>query len=272
MKRGATMNATLAYAMPGHDPLSSSMSGSVSAKAATAATKPLWAAIGVLSVCVLSMGATLVHVQRGDEPLAHAALPLSQARAMNAQSLSLSADGVITEKAADRQAESTAYRTGSFEAEKTNQNPAFPGTKSSVNAPKKIASTNSNPPQIASGYPPVVQAAPAQPVCKNCGTIESVTPVTRKGQASGVGAVAGGVLGGVVGNQFGKGNGRAAMTVLGALGGGVAGHHVERNMKKTTVYAVRVRMQDGSSKTIEQANAPAVGARVVVDGNAVRPA
>ena len=35
-----------------------------------------------------------------------------------------------------------------------------------------------------------------------------------------MGAVAGGVLGAVLGNQVGHGNGRAAATLLGAVGGG----------------------------------------------------
>ena len=34
-----------------------------------------------------------------------------------------------------------------------------------------------------------------------------------------IGTIAGGVAGGVVGNQFGGGNGKTALTVLGAVGG-----------------------------------------------------
>ena len=119
---------------------------------------------------------------------------------------------------------------------------------------------------------PVKQAAakPVADVCKNCGVVESVRAITRKGEGSGVGAVAGGVLGAVVGNQMGKGTGRDAMTVIGAVGGGMAGHEVEKRSKSTTVYAIRVRLDDGSSRTIEQASAPATGARVVVQGNSVK--
>ena len=110
----------------------------------------------------------------------------------------------------------------------------------------------------------------AAPVCASCGTVESVHAVTRKGEASGVGAVAGGVLGAAVGNQMGKGDGRKAMTVLGALGGGLAGHEVEKRHKSTTVHQVRVRMDDGTLRTVEQAQAPRAGDRVRIEGGTLR--
>jgi len=112
----------------------------------------------------------------------------------------------------------------------------------------------------------------AAPVCASCGTVESVQAVKVKGEGSGVGAVAGGVIGGVVGNQFGSGNGRKAMTVVGAVGGGLAGHEVEKQVKAKTVYTVKVRMDDGTLRTVQQAQAPAVGAKVKVDGQQLSPA
>lgn len=119
---------------------------------------------------------------------------------------------------------------------------------------------------------PAARVTAARPAnCAQCGVVESVQAVKVKGEASGVGAVAGGVLGGVVGNQFGKGNGRTAMTVIGAVGGGVAGHEVEKNVKAKTVFSVRLRMDDGTTRTLQQAQAPAVGSRVQVDGSALRP-
>jgi outer membrane lipoprotein SlyB len=114
-------------------------------------------------------------------------------------------------------------------------------------------------------------AKSAQPaICRDCGVVESVRAVTRKGEASGLGAVAGGLLGGVVGNQMGQGNGRSAMTVLGAVGGGLAGHEIEKRTKSTTVHEVTVRMDDGSMRTVEQAQAPRPGERVIVEGNRLR--
>lgn len=116
--------------------------------------------------------------------------------------------------------------------------------------------------------------APVRPaaVCARCGTVESVQAVKQAGEGSGVGAVAGGVLGGVVGNQIGGGNGRKAMTVLGAIGGGVAGHQIEKSVRSTTVYNVRVRMDDGTLRTVTQSQAPVVGSRVKLEGGTLRAA
>jgi len=116
--------------------------------------------------------------------------------------------------------------------------------------------------------------------CSRCGTVEAVTAVQRQGQVNGVavgnstiglGTVAGGVAGGLLGNQMGGGNGKTAMTVLGVAGGAFAGNAIEKNMNKVTVYQMRVRMHDGSVRTIEQASAVAAGSRVVVEGHTVRP-
>ena len=226
-----------------------------SATAPATSVKPLLAAVGVLSICVISMGATLVHVNKRAEPLAQASIPLASSYAMDAPAAK---NRMITE--------------GKYE-EKL---PAAPA-KSAQSATKNIAKQStpivlaqaSNAAQPAL---PVIKDAPAPPICKSCGTIEAVTPVTKEAPGSGVGVIAGGVLGGVVGNQIGKGNGRAASTVLGAIGGGWAGNAIEKNMKKTTAYSVRVKMEDGTRRTLEQSTAPAVGSKVTIDGNAMRPA
>jgi len=110
------------------------------------------------------------------------------------------------------------------------------------------------------------QQALAAPACHNCGTVESVQAVTQKGEGSGLGVVAGGVIGGALGHQVGKGQGNTAMTVLGAIGGGLAGNEVEKRAKSTTHYRVTVRMEDGSQQVLDQAQAPAIGLRVRVEG------
>ena len=112
-------------------------------------------------------------------------------------------------------------------------------------------------------------AKQAAPTCTNCGVVESVQAVQQKGEGTGLGAVAGGVVGGAVGNQMGKGNGRTAMTVLGAIGGGVAGHEIEKRARAETVYSVRVRMNDGTLRTVTHQEPLAVGARVTVNGQTV---
>lgn len=119
----------------------------------------------------------------------------------------------------------------------------------------------------ASAAPAHAVTAPAAPTCAHCGVVESVQAVQHNGQASGVGAVAGGVLGGVLGHQVGGGNGRTAMTVLGAVGGGMAGNEVEKRSKATTTYRVKVRTDSGALRTVEQRTAPAVGQRVRFEGS-----
>ena len=133
-------------------------------------------------------------------------------------------------------------------------------------APSHVASSeHKNAPQAESRAEPNYAPRPAA-VCSTCGVVSSVRAVQQQGQGSGLGAVTGGVLGGVVGNQMGKGQGKAAMTILGALGGGLAGNEVEKRERTVTVYEVQVRMDDGSVRSFNQQTQPAVGARVETDG------
>jgi outer membrane lipoprotein SlyB len=112
----------------------------------------------------------------------------------------------------------------------------------------------------------------AQSPCASCGVVETIHVVQVEGTASGLGAVAGGVTGAVVGNQIGGGRGRDAMTVLGGVGGAFAGHSIEKNINRHTVYRVTVRMDDGSFRTVSQSHEPAVaiGSKVrVANGSLV---
>lgn len=158
-----------------------------------------------------------------------------------------------------------------------------PTTQSST--ANKLASNTAPAKPVVQQRPAVVAQAPAPAprpvVCADCGTVEAVTAVQRQGQVNGVavgnttvgiGTVAGGVIGGLLGNQVGGGSGKTAMTVLGAAGGAFAGNQVEKNMKKVTVYQVRVRMNDGSTRNVEVSSAIPVGSRVIVEGNNLRMA
>jgi len=142
-----------------------------------------------------------------------------------------------------------------------------------VQSPSSAINANAGAMPNQAQYPKTVMAqATRGPVCGHCGTVESVTPVERTVPTSGVGAVAGGVVGGLLGNQMGGGNGRAAMTVLGAVGGGFAGNAIEKHVKKKTVYQMRIRMNDGTVRTVEQSAAIAAGTPVVLKGHTARPA
>lgn len=152
-----------------------------------------------------------------------------------------------------------------------------------VNKPQPVVKHNKPHPTPApvaqsneGGYvePNSPQPVQAAPVCGNCGVISSISQVERAtGEANGVGAVGGAVLGGILGHQVGGGSGRDIATVLGALGGGVAGHNVEKRVRTEKVYEIRVRMDDGSSRTITQKDPSGwqSGQRVQVSNGSLSP-
>lgn len=136
--------------------------------------------------------------------------------------------------------------------------------------PAPIAKANAAPGSTNPGRSSAPVATTPAVVCATCGSVESVSVEQQQGQATGLGAVAGGVLGGVVGHQVGGGKGKTAMTVLGAVGGGLAGNEVEKRARSETVFNVRVRMDDGSTRTFQQSQSLAVGTQVVVEGSKLR--
>jgi hypothetical protein len=82
----------------------------------------------------------------------------------------------------------------------------------------------------------------AAPACVDCGVVESVRSVTRRGQGTGPGAA-------------------------------VAGQQVDKRVRSHTVHELRVRMDDGSLRLLEQFQPSAqAGDRVVVEGDTLKPA
>ena len=217
--------------------------------------KPLWAAVGILGVAVLGMGATMIYKA---QPAAPAPQVVAVAPAALTKSLTAApsaADDLI---------------------EKPVVAPAKPAPAPAAKVVKPTPRPSPAPSvagraPAASPYPAPIPVAVAQ-ICGNCGAVESVTPIERttKADGPGIGAVGGGVLGAVLGNQVGNGNGKTAATIIGAIGGGFAGNEVEKRMKRETVYQVGVRMEDGSRRTVEVAQPPAVGSKVTVDGSSIR--
>jgi outer membrane lipoprotein SlyB len=148
-------------------------------------------------------------------------------------------------------------------------------------APKKIVARKAAPkPAEPVAYPefteaprvaeaaPVVQEAPKPQVAPGqLAIVESVREVKEPGDAKGIGAVAGGVLGGVVGNKLGKGTG--LVTILGAAGGAVAGHQIEKHARADKRWETAVRLDNGSQQTVSSDMQPAwhAGDRVrLLDG------
>lgn len=116
-------------------------------------------------------------------------------------------------------------------------------------------------------------APPPQPACQDCGVIASITPISKEGQAGWLGTLGGAAAGGLAGSQFGKGKGNTAMTVIGVLGGALAGREVQKRVDTTTVYQIAVNMEAGGTRTvtIDRADGLTVGSRVHVDGNNLMP-
>lgn len=232
-------------------------------------TRQLWAAVAVLGIAVVALGASLVHIQTQpvDGVTALAALDPPAADAQDA-----TVDDPATPLPVTTVGQGETVLAAPPASAQPQPMPTAPpaGIRKSPSSPVTQAPTRPTaPPKISKT---AVQHAPApRAVCAACGRVESVKAVERKGEAHGVGAVAGGVLGAVLGNQVGKGNGRAIATVLGAVGGGMAGNTIEKNVTGTTVYQVQVRMHDGSLRMLEQTVAPAIGSAVIVEDPQMRP-
>ena len=241
--------------------------------------KPLWAAVGLLSAAVLAMGGTMLYRQGAQSAVTAAPVAALAAPAVPALSAALqrTALPLASNDVADDLAEKPAAVVKKVVVKPVHRPAPAPRYASVSPAPRAASYPSNNPGNYPSSYPtsqtinqPV--AYPPASVCATCGSVESVTAVERPGKPSpiSVGSVAGGVIGAALGSQVGRGNGRTLATVLGAVGGGFAGHAIEGQVRKETVYQIGVRMEDGSRRTVESATAPSVGSRVTVDGNGLQ--
>lgn len=167
----------------------------------------------------------------------------------------------------------TGYLPGSS-AQKAEPAAASPFSSSAApaapsSAPAKQAQAKApKPTQVASA-----PAAPAKPRCVDCGTVLDVKMVEVKGEGTGLGAVAGGVAGGVLGHEVVDGKNQGIATIAGAAAGAFAGHQIEKHAKTKKRWDVAVRMQDGSTRTVAYAQAPAwkAGDKVRVAGATLEP-
>ncbi|MEE9937271.1 MAG: glycine zipper 2TM domain-containing protein [Achromobacter xylosoxidans] len=163
--------------------------------------------------------------------------------------------------------------------EAANLAPAQPATPGQPQAPAARPPAQAQAQQAQAQGRPAPAPARAAQACRNCGVVESIRQVqvpVKDNSDHLVGTIAGGVAGGVVGNQFGGGSGKTALTVLGAVGGALAGREVERNIRQqqtVTHYELTVRMNDGSSRQFRSAQpfAFASGDHVRVENNQLLP-
>jgi outer membrane lipoprotein SlyB len=125
--------------------------------------------------------------------------------------------------------------------------------------PVQATTTHAQPHTVSHTAPHAVQhhvaAAPVKLVCSSCGVVESTRVITTRAEGSGVGAAGGAVLGGLLGHQVGGGHGKELMTVAGAIGGAVAGNQIEGRVNAAHSYEITVRMDDGSTRTVQQSAA-----------------
>lgn len=158
--------------------------------------------------------------------------------------------------------ESQDQATQSKQAKENSKSATNTGTSATASEPVKHTSTAKS----ESSAKSAVTADSGVKTCLHCGQVAAINLVKQDGEASGLGAVAGGVAGGLVGNQIGKGKGNILMTILGAGGGAYAGHTIEKKVKATDIYVVKVHMNDGSTRTVTMAEKPAfaVGDQVKV--------
>ena len=80
-------------------------------------------------------------------------------------------------------------------------------------------------------------------------------------------------MGGLLGNQIGRGKGNTAATIVGAVGGGVAGHQVEKQVRADKQSQITVRFEDGSLRTVDQEGGSRwqVGDRVRLSNGSLLP-
>ena len=155
-----------------------------------------------------------------------------------------------------------------------NQSPAAPiGTPATPPINESARPVHYAPPPVhhegARDYP--AQQVAVAPVCTTCGVIDGYSIVKVQGQNNGVGAVAGGLGGALVGSQIAGRHDRTLGGVIGAVGGGLLGNAIETHQRTVTEYDVRVRMADGSIRTVRQSTVPNVGQRVNIEGHTLHP-
>jgi len=84
------------------------------------------------------------------------------------------------------------------------------------------------------------------------GTVESVRNVTIANPESGVGTMGGAALGGLAGSQAGRGNGSAAMGIVGAIAGGLIGQRVEAGANNRPGFEITVKLDSGELRAVTQ--------------------
>jgi len=117
--------------------------------------------------------------------------------------------------------------------------PAYPVPRNAL--PSPFSQPRAVPP------PPARPPAPAQRrACADCAVVESVQAVRPEPRVGVFGAVIGGVTGALLGDRIADGAQRHWARVVGAIGGALAGHAIERQATSPVRYDVWLRLPDGT--------------------------
>ena len=112
-------------------------------------------------------------------------------------------------------------------------------------APSKVPAPWSPPPPL--GQPEVAPAQTGRLVsCRDCAVVESIRAVEVPTGPAYAGAIAGGIAGAVFGDQVGKAHERHVTQTLGAIGGAILGHQIQRAASSRTFYDASLRLPNGS--------------------------
>ena len=130
--------------------------------------------------------------------------------------------------------------------------------------PTPIAGTPWQPQPVPPAALAVTPPPAAHTPCSDCAVVESVRPVAVAPRGGVIGAIVGAIAGAILGKELGEAHKQRMLTLLGAIGGGLAGRQIERQATQSTQYDVDLRLADGSvlKRRYEQAPPFAVGATI----------
>lgn len=214
--------------------------------------------VAVAAVAITGLSLTGIAAMTGHLGNSHAE-PTMPTRAQAANPVSEQITAPVTASVAAQAVKPTAVPvTGTVAA---NPNDVAPKTeRAAIQPAPRVNRPAAAAPSLAKEHPARPQAA----TDPSMGVVLAINRVEVASPNSGIGAVVGGVVGGVAGHQVGGGHGKDAMTVLGAVGGAVAGNAIEKHERRVYRYEVQVRSEDGTNRMLHYSSPPAfvVGERI----------
>ena len=101
-------------------------------------------------------------------------------------------------------------------------------------------------------FAPMASAKKRSHGCADCGTVLTTNRKDEKGSGT-AGTVVGGVGGAVAGNVIGH---NTTSTVLGGVGGAVAGNLIGKKLTRKKIWSVQVKMDNGSVQDVDFTSDP----------------